>query len=172
MPDSTDPRNETNPTDGSAPDQSDALGQARRERDEFLDQLQRSRADFANYQKRVRAQTELDRQYAAGDLARDLLPVIDNLERAIDAARKAGNEGMVEGISLVHRQLLAALAKHGVEPIEALGQPFDPNLHEALLQQPDPERPEGTVVAEMNRGYRLRDRVLRPSQVAVSSRAG
>ncbi len=69
---------------------------------------------------------------------------------------------------MVRKQLLSTLAKHGIEPIEALGQPFDPNQHEALLQQPDANHPEGTVVAEMGKGYRLHDRVLRPSKVAVS----
>jgi molecular chaperone GrpE len=150
---------------GAAPDE---LSQARRERDEYLDQLQRSRAEFANYQKRSRAQADIDRQYAVGSLATDLLPVLDNFERALDAANKAGEGGILEGLELVHKQLLAALAKHGVRPIEALGHPFDPNHHEALMQQPDAEHPEGTVVAELGRGYRHHDRVLRPSKVAVS----
>lgn len=153
---------------GEAPGGGADLAEARRQRDEYLDQLQRSRAEFANYQKRSRAQAEADRQYAVADLARDLLPVIDNFERALDAAGKAGASSIVEGLEMVHRQLLAALAKHGVEPIPALGQPFDPNQHEALMQQPHAEHPEGTVVGELGRGYRLRDRVLRPAQVAVS----
>ena len=71
---------------------------------------------------------------------------------------------------MVQKQLVEVLAKHGVEPIEALGQPFDPNLHEALMQQPTPDQPEGTVVGELSKGYKIRDRVLRPSKVAVSSR--
>jgi molecular chaperone GrpE len=146
----------------------DELAQTRRERDEYLDQLQRSRAEFANYQKRARAQADLDRQYAVGSLARDLLPVLDNFERALEAARKAEANTILEGLELVHKQLLAALAKHGVEPIQALGRPFDPNQHEALMQQPDAEHPEGTVVAELGKGFRHHDRVLRPSKVAVS----
>lgn len=171
MPDASDPRSEA-PTAESAgsPSPLGELVQTQRERDDYLDQLQRTRAEFANFQKRSRAQADLDRQYAVGDLARELLPVLDNFERALDAARKAGSGGIVEGLELVHRQLLSALAKHGVEPIAALGQPFDPNQHDALLQQPDAGQPEGTVVAELSRGYRLRDRVLRPSQVAVSTR--
>jgi molecular chaperone GrpE len=144
------------------------LGEVRRQRDEYYDQLLRARADFSNYQKRARAQAETDRSYAAGDLARDLLPVLDNFERAADAARAAGASSIVEGLDMVHKQLLAALAKHGVVPIAALGEPFDPNRHEALLQQPSPDHPEGTVVAELGKGYALRDRVLRPTKVAVS----
>ena len=72
---------------------------------------------------------------------------------------------------MVHKQLLAIFGKHGIEPIRALGQPFDPNQHEALVQQPDPHHPEGTVVAELGKGYRIHDRVLRPTKVAVSIKA-
>ena len=94
--------------------------------------------------------------------------MLDNFERALEAAGDRGRQGIVEGLDLVHRQLLSALAKHGVEPIAALGQPFDPNRHEALLKQPSADNPEGTVVAELGRGYLMKDRVLRPSKVAVS----
>ena len=103
-----------------------------------------------------------------GSLALDLVAVIDNFERAMDAARSSGASVIVEGLDMVHRQMLAALAKHGIEPIAALGLPFDPNHHEALIQQPSPDHPSGTVVAELGKGYRLKDRVLRPSKVAVS----
>lgn len=146
----------------------DDLALLRRERDEYFEQLQRSRADFSNYQKRARAQAEADRQFAVADLGGDLLAVIDNFERAAEAARSAGNESIVAGLDMVHKQLLSVLAKHGIEPITAIGQPFDPNRHEALVQQPAAEHPEGTVVAELGRGYTMRDRVLRPTKVAVS----
>jgi molecular chaperone GrpE len=142
----------------------------RRERDELRDQLLRSRADFANYQKRARAQADSDRAYAVGNLATDLLTVLDDLERALDAARGAGADSITAGLELVQKHLLGTLAKHGVEPITALGRPFDPNEHEAIAQQPDPKHPEGTVVGELSRGYKLRDRVLRPSRVAVSTK--
>jgi molecular chaperone GrpE len=167
--DAPEPESAALPEEQAAADGEGELALVRRERDEFLDQLQRSRAEFANYQKRARAQAETDRQYAASALAIDLLPVIDNLDRAIDAARKAGAGAILEGVELVRRQLLEVLAKHGVEPIEALGLPFDPNRHEAVVQQPSPGHPEGTVIAELGRGYRHRDRVLRPSKVAVST---
>ncbi len=146
----------------------DELSQVQSQRDEYFEQLQRSRADFANYQKRSRSQADADRQYAIGSLARDLLDGFDNLERATQALRASAAPGIGEGLELVHKQLLATLAKHGVQPIPALGQPFDPNQHEALVQQPDAEHPEGTVVAELGKGYRLHDRVLRPTKVAVS----
>ena len=146
----------------------DELSQVQSQRDEYFEQLQRSRADFANYQKRSKSQADADRQYAIGSLARDLLDGFDNLERATEALRASAAPGIGEGLELVHKQLLATLAKHGVQPISALGQPFDPNQHEALVQQPDAEHPEGTVVAELGKGYRLHDRVLRPTKVAVS----
>lgn len=146
----------------------DALDQMQQQRDEYFAQLQLSRAEFANYQKRARSQAEADKNYAVGSLARDMLEGLDNLERAADALRASASPGITDGLLMVHKQLLATLAKHGVEPIDALGRPFDPNQHEALAQQPDAEKPEGTVVAELGKGYKIHDRVLRPSKVAVS----
>lgn len=139
-----------------------------RQRDEYLDQLRRTQAEFMNYQKRSKVQADADRQYMVGGLALDLISVLDNFERATEAARASGASTIVDGLDMVHKQLLGALAKHHIEAIEALGQPFDPNQHEAILQQPDALHPEGTVVAELAKGYRIRERVLRPSKVAVS----
>jgi molecular chaperone GrpE len=144
------------------------LAEVQRQRDDYLDQLQRARAEFSNFQKRARAQAEADRAYAVGDLAGDLLAVIDDFERAMEAARASGATAIVEGLELIDKQFLAVLAKHGVTRIAAIGQPFDPNRHEALFQQPDAQHPEGTVVAELGKGYMIRDRVLRPSKVGVS----
>jgi molecular chaperone GrpE len=146
----------------------DEIAQLQKQRDDYFEQLQRSRAEFANYQKRSKTQADADRIYAVGTLARDLLDALDNLQRATDALRASGASGITEGLDVVHKQLLATLAKHGVEPILALGEAFDPNQHEAMIQQPDAEHPEGTVVAELSRGYKIHDRVLRPSKVAVS----
>jgi len=153
---------------GEAASAADDAASLRRERDDLKDQLLRSRAEFANYQKRARQQADADRIYAIGDLARDLLEAVDNLERAAEALRSTASEGISSGVEMVQKQILGILAKHGVEPIEALGQPFDPNLHEALTQTPSSEHPEGTVVAVLGRGYKIHDRVLRPSKVAVS----
>jgi molecular chaperone GrpE len=151
----------------SRPDQ---IAQLKQERDEFRDQALRSRADFANYQKRTKQQAEVDRLYAVSSLARDLLDSIDNLDRAIEALRVSGAADVTAGLDMVQKQLLEILAKHGVEPIPAHGYPFDPNLHDAVLQQPSLEHAEGTVVAELSKGYKIRDRVLRPSKVAVSAK--
>jgi molecular chaperone GrpE len=140
----------------------------KKERDELRDQVLRVRAEFANYQKRSKQQADADRVYAVGSLARDLLDPLDNFERANNALRASGDGGVSSGLEMVRKQLLEILAKHGVEPITALGMPFDPNLHDAILQQPSVEYPEGTIVAELGKGYKIGDRVLRPTKVAVS----
>ena len=148
-----------------------SIAELQKERDDARDQLLRTRAEFVNYQKRSKQQADVDRVYAIGNLAHDLLDVIDNLQRATDAMRGTAGEGIASGLDMVHKQFIATLAKYGVEPIEALGQPFDPNFHDALMQQPSADHPEGTVVAELSKGYKIHDRVLRPSKVAVSVRA-
>ena len=157
---------EIEPGESAAPP--DELAEMKRQRDEYLDQLQRSRAEFANYQKRAKALADQNQLYAVSSLATDLLAVLDNFERAMEAARASGASVIVDGLEMVHRQLLSALSKHGVETIQALGKPFDPNEHEALAQQVSADHPAGTVIAELGKGYRLRDRVLRPTKVAVS----
>jgi molecular chaperone GrpE len=155
-------------TDGSPTVPTDDLAQAVRQRDDYFDQLQRTRAEFMNYQKRSKAQADADRAYLIGGLALDVLSVLDNFERATEAARAANAPAIVEGLDMVHRQLLSALGKHGIEPIAVIGAPFDPNQHEAVMQQPDAGHPEGTVVGELAKGYKIRDRVIRPAKVAVS----
>src|SRR3954465_1714934 len=113
------------PASETPPTPQDELAQLQAQRDEYLEQLQRSRAEFANYQKRSKSQADSDRLYAVGTLARDLLDGLDNLARAHEALRSSGVSGITEGLDMVHKQLLATLAKHGIEPIAALGQPFD-----------------------------------------------
>ena len=140
------------------------------ERDEFLGLLQHLRADYANYQKRVQKEIESTRRYASQGLILDLLAGLDNLERAMQAADSTANSGgLLDGIRLVHQQLLAALTRHGVQPITAEGKPFDPTFHEALVEQPCPDKPERTVLQEYQKGYTLHDRVIRPAKVVVSS---
>jgi molecular chaperone GrpE len=158
---------------GGAPfgdDASESAAQIKQERDEYKEQLLRARAEFANYQKRAKQQAESDRVYAIGSLARDLLDPLDNLERAIEALRASAVEGVTAGLDMVQRQLHEILAKHGVEPIQAHGRQFDPHLHDAVMQHPTQEHPEGTVVSELSKGYTIRERVLRPSKVAVSAK--
>ena len=153
---------------GGAAENEAMINELKKERDLYFDQLQRSRAEFANYQMRAKNQADVDRQYMITSLVNDLLDVLDNFERALAAAKAAGPGPIVDGMDMVSRQLMSVLAKHGVEPIVSLGEPFDPARHEALVQQPDANHPEGTVVAELIRGYSLKDRVIRPAKVAVS----
>jgi molecular chaperone GrpE len=153
-------------------DDLDELQKKAAERDEFLSLLQHLRADYANYQKRVQKEIDSTRRYASQGLILDLLAGLDNLERAMAAADNAGDSsGLLDGIRLVHQQLLAAFARHGVQPIAAAGKPFDPAFHEALMQQPNPDLPAQTVLQELQKGYTLHDRVIRPAKVVVSSAA-
>jgi molecular chaperone GrpE len=153
-------------------DDLDELQKKASERDEFLGLLQHLRADYANYQKRVQKEIESTRRYASQGLILDLLAGLDNLERAIASADRAGDSsGLLDGIKLVHQQILAALARHGVQPIAAEGEPFDPAFHEALMQQPSADKPAHTVLQELQKGYTLHDRVIRPAKVVVSCAA-
>jgi molecular chaperone GrpE len=146
------------------------LEAAEKQKTEYLDLLQRARADFENYQKRAARELNQERQYAQVPLARDLLPVLDNLDRAIGAAEegKAGGP-WVEGVVMVRTLLLDALRRHHIKPIEAMGKPFDPNLHQAVMQQPTAELEPNTVLQVVEQGFLLHDRVLRPARVIVSS---
>jgi molecular chaperone GrpE len=139
------------------------------ERNQFLDLLQRTRADFENYQKRVQRDLAEERRYAQKPLAADLLPVLDNLDRAVAAAKQAGEKGpLVQGVALVQSQFLDLLKRHGVTRIEAQGQPFDPRLHDAVMQQPSAEHPPNTVLQVLEQGFLIHERVLRPARVVVS----
>ena len=140
------------------------------ERDKFLALLQRTQADFENYQKRNQRERESERRYWHAGLALDLLPVIDNLDRAMVVANQAGESGpLVQGVGLVQTQLLDILKRHGITPIDALGKPFDPNLHQAIMQQPSKNHPPQTVIQVLQQGFMIHDRVLRPAGVIVSA---
>jgi molecular chaperone GrpE len=143
-----------------------------KERDEFRGLLQRTRADFENYQKRARRDLEQERTYWHGSLAGDLLPILDNFERAVVAAQQAGETGpLVQGVAMIQSQVMDVLRRHGITPIEAQGQPFDPNLHQAVMQKPANDVPANTVVQVLEQGFKLHDRVLRPARVVVSTTA-
>lgn len=142
---------------------------AEEERSQLLGLLQRTRADFENYQKRSQRDLAQERRYWHGSLALDLLPVLDNFERAAAAARQAGETGsLAQGVTMIMAQFLDVLRRHGITPIEAQGQPFDPNIHQAVMQQPSAEQPPNTVLQVLEQGYRIHDRVLRPAKVIVS----
>jgi molecular chaperone GrpE len=136
------------------------------ERDKFLELLRRTQADFENYQKRARRDAEEDRKYAVKPLAVDLLPALDNLERALTAVKE--ESPLSKGVAMVQTQLVEALKRHNIKRIEAVGQPFDPNLHQAVMQQPAADKPPNTVLQILEHGYTLHDRVLRPCKVILS----
>ena len=138
----------------------------RAERDEYLEHLQRVAADFENFRKRAARDQESLVARAAERLVRELLPVLDDLERALQAAEEHEEAKLEEGVRLVHRQLADALRKEGLEEIPTDGS-FDPHLHEALLAQPA-EAQSGSVLEVLQKGYRLGDRVLRPARVVVA----
>jgi molecular chaperone GrpE len=143
------------------------LEQLQRQRDEYLDALQRSQAEFANYKKRVARDQGLLVARAAERLVKELLPVLDDLERALVAANAHEEATLEEGVRLVHRSLADALAREGLVEVETDGR-FDPHTQEALLSQPS-EAEEGAVIQVLQKGYKLGDRVLRPARVVVSS---
>ncbi|HLM37281.1 MAG TPA: nucleotide exchange factor GrpE [Gaiellaceae bacterium] len=137
------------------------------ERDEYLNDLKRVAAEFENYRKRVtRDQASLVAR-AHERLVKELLPVLDDLERALEAARDSETRSVEEGVRLVHRELKAALDREGLAEIETNGV-FDPHVHEALLSQPS-EAEEGSVLEVLQKGYKLGDRVLRPARVVVAA---
>lgn len=142
------------------------------ELEEQKGRLLRALADFDNYKKRAAIEREQFVQFANEGLLTDLLPVIDGFARAMDAAEKikAGEE-MIKGLALIKKQFEDAVKKHGVEEIEALGKPYDANVHEAILQK-EHEGPEGIIIEEMQKGYTLHGRVIRPSMVIVSKKGG
>lgn len=145
---------------------------AERQRDEYLDLAKTARAEFENYQKRFQRDLATERRFAQSPLAGDLLPALDNLDRALEAAKKAGDEGALsKGVAMVQAQLLDALRRHGVTRVEAAGVPFDANVHEAVMQQPSAEVPPQTVLQVLEQGYMIHDRVLRPARVIVSTPA-
>src|SRR5262245_60138817 len=126
---------------------------AERQRDEYLALVKSTRAEFENYQKRAKRDEAERQRYAHFEIALGLLAVLDNLERATAAAKKASETGpLVQGVAMVEGQLRDLLRRHGVTPIEALGQPFDPNLHQALMQQPTRDKPPNTVVNVLEQG--------------------
>jgi molecular chaperone GrpE len=161
---STDPGS---PEAQPASDDNEALAALEEECASLKDQLLRSRAEFENFRKRTSREVERIRKTAAESLIHELLAVLDNLELALRNAEDP-KDPMVQGVRLVHRQFMETLARNGLEPIEALGQRFDPNVHEAVAQAPSDAVEPDRVIEEFQRGYRLGGQILRPSKVLVS----
>lgn len=147
----------------------DELAQVSAQAAEYLDGWQRARAELANYKKRVEKERRAAYVRAAGDILSQQLDVLDDLERALEGRPTEGEPGVwADGIELVRRKLLAVLDSHGVETINAVGQPFDPNFHEAISHEDTDEAKPGYVIDVVKQGYRMDDRVLRPALVRVA----
>jgi molecular chaperone GrpE len=146
----------------------DAAAELRREMDALQDRLLRTAAEFDNYRKRVERERRDQADAARADAVEDLLPIIDNLERALRAPGGADVESYRKGVELVHQQMMDLLRRRGVKPVEAVGTDFDPRIHEAVVQESSPDHREGEVIEELRRGYTLGDRLLRPAMVKVA----
>ena len=149
--------------------QPDPLEELRRERDALQDRLLRTAAEFDNYRKRMDRERRDLAEYTAGEVMKELLTIIDNLERALHAAEQ--DDPLRKGVELIHKQMLEMLRKRGVTPIEALGADFDPNFHQAVIHEESAQHREGEVMEELQRGYVVGDRLLRPSMVKVAKGA-
>ncbi|MFH1033125.1 MAG: nucleotide exchange factor GrpE [Pseudomonadota bacterium] len=175
------PDKAVDPAAGAAPDeavdqvapasQEDLLVACTAERDELKDRVLRLAAETDNFKKRLeRDKVEFLRRANEG-IVKDLLPVLDNMERALGHADDPGNQdSLAQGVSLISQELFKVLERHGLERIEALGQPFNPEFHEAMMQQEDPAAEDNSVLMELQKGYLYQGRLLRPAMVVVSKK--
>lgn len=169
---------EEQPTNGAAAAATEDVEKLRAERDEFKDLLLRKTAEFENYRRRNEKERRELSEYANADLLSDILPLLDNLERALGSAadtRNSGDPGAAlsayrAGVELIRRQFLDLLKRKGVTPIEALGADFDPHFHQAVTREASDAHRDGEVMEELQRGYKLGDRLLRPAMVKVATR--
>lgn len=167
----TDP--ETDPKDEAAETQATPVEETTTdlaaEVEKYRDAALRARAELDNYRKRVVREKEESIRYANSSLLEDLLPIVDNFELGLVSAKNATDAaGIVMGLEMVRKQLEDFLRNNGVDTIDATGAPFDPNLHDAVAQEASAEVPEGTVIRQMRKGFKLKDRLIRPASVVVS----
>jgi molecular chaperone GrpE len=164
------------PTRSTVTEQTDAedpMAGLQADLDRFRDLALRSQADFENYKKRSAREKEEAIKYANSSLLERLVSIIDNFELGLAAAKEQGEQSPIySGMVLVQKQLNDLLAENGLQPIEAEGRKFDPNVHEAIAHEPSDQVPEGIVLRQTRRGYRFKDRLLRPAKVVVSSGPG
>jgi molecular chaperone GrpE len=169
MNDQNEPSNSDTGEAGSTAGATVDADETQRQRDEYYDRLLRKTAEFDNYRKRIERDRQSMAEAAAADLVRDLLPLVDDLERALKAdATAEAAEPYRRGVELIHRQLLEILRKRGVTAIEAVGADFDPHYHEAVAYDVAKGRRDGEIIEEFARGYMLGDRLIRPAMVKVA----
>jgi molecular chaperone GrpE len=146
----------------------DQIADFQRERDDYYDRWLRKTAEFDNYRKRIERERREQADQAITDLLLELLLVVDDFDRALTVDAGEGSAAYRKGIELIHAKLQDLLRRYRVRPIEALGAPFDPNLHQAVMQEASPDHREGDVISELRRGYMIGDRLLRPAMVKVA----
>jgi molecular chaperone GrpE len=146
----------------------DSVAALTRERDDYYDRLLRKTAEFDNYRKRIDRERREQADAAASDLIQDILLLVDDFDRALQVDAASQPDAYQRGIELIHKQLLDLLRKRGVTPIDALGADFDPHVHQAVAHEASPGHRDGEVIEEFRRGYKLRDRLLRPAMVKVA----
>ena len=151
--------------------QADPLDELRREKDALQDRLLRTAAEFDNYRKRVERERRDLADYQKADILTELLPILDNFERAMLASSGSEAEPLRKGVELIHKQMMDFLRKRGVAAIEALGADFDPNVHQAVIHEASSSHRDGEVIEELQRGYMLGDKLLRPAMVKVAKTA-
>lgn len=157
------------PAAPQAAPESEDLAKVRAQRDDYLARLQRLSAEFANYQKRAGREVNDLREWANADLLKSLLPVLDDLERAIDAASTVhATDPLLVGTKLVHDKAVETLGRFGLTPIDAQGKPFDPQYHQAVMHMPAKDQPANTVMQVLQKGYLLKGKTLRPATVVVA----
>jgi molecular chaperone GrpE len=145
------------------------LADLQRERDELKDRWMRKSAEFDNYRKRIERERREQADQAIVDLLQDILPIVDDFDRALTVEAGEGSAPYRRGVELIHGKLHELLRRYGVTPIQALGADFDPNLHQAVIQEVSPEHREGEVIGELQKGYMIKDRLLRPAMVKVAT---
>jgi molecular chaperone GrpE len=161
----------TEPSDtpaGEAIVSTDPLADAQRERDEYYDRWMRKAAEFDNYRKRIDRERREQADQAVLDILQELLLVVDDFDRALTVDAGEGGEAYRRGIELIHAKLYDLLKKYRVQPIDALGADFDPNVHQAVMQESSPDHRDGEVIGELRKGYMIGDRLLRPAMVKVA----
>jgi molecular chaperone GrpE len=173
LPDGTPPPNEEPFAEAiAAPAGGDALARAEAEAAQWKETALRARADLENFRKRMAQESAEARKFANAALIESLLPILDNFQFGLEAARNdAAARNLVVGLNMVAAQLQNFLREQGVEELDVVGQRFDPNLHDAVAQEPSTDVDEGRIISQVRRGFRLRDRLLRPASVVVSTGA-
>lgn len=144
------------------------LESLQKERDELFGRLQRVSADYANFQKRIPKQVNDSVTYEKEKIIRSLLPILDNMDHLLKAHSAESTDALVQGVEIIYGHMLDILKAHGVEQMQALGEPFDPMRHEAVMLREEPGKPADVVLEEIQKGYRIHDHILRPTRVVVS----